>query len=64
LIEVMPVPGQHHDSANLTRQQDTGMLIKDFLKIALAVAIVLMGLHQFAQAADADAAPVVVTSAR
>ena len=40
------------------------MLIKDFLKIALAVAIVLMGLHQFAQAADTDAAPVVMTNTR
>lgn len=38
------------------------MLIKDFIKIALALALVLMGLHQFAQAADADAAPVVVPS--
>lgn len=37
------------------------MILKDFIKIALAVAIVLMGLHQFAQATDADTAPTVVT---
>ncbi|MEX8518375.1 MAG: hypothetical protein AB3X44_07660 [Leptothrix sp. (in: b-proteobacteria)] len=36
------------------------MIIKDFIKIALAVALVLMGLHQFSYAADADTAPVVV----
>jgi cytochrome c-type protein NapB len=34
------------------------MIIKDFLKIALAVALIVMGLHQFSYAADSTQAPV------
>ncbi|MEY8876585.1 MAG: nitrate reductase cytochrome c-type subunit [Leptothrix sp. (in: b-proteobacteria)] len=34
------------------------MIIKDFLKIALAVALIVMGLHQFSYAADSTQPPV------